>query len=89
MYEGVLGRLSGVHGNELSCMSAIRRGALQAFMAHRALDEHGLALPKVIKPFEGVDATQGYPLRRIAGSTGEGHFAEPGEQLHPVSQAGC
>ena len=79
----------GVHSNEFAFMSAVRRGALQAFKAHWALDEHRLALGKAIKPFKGVDTTQRYLLYRIAGRTGEGHFAEPGEQLHPVSQAGC
>lgn len=81
--------MTGIHDNELARMRAIRRGALQAFKAYWALDEHGLALCEAIKLFEGVDTTQGYFLRRVAGSTRESHFAEPGEQFHPVSQAGC
>jgi hypothetical protein len=48
-----------------------------------------LALREFVKSFEGADTTQGYLLRRVTGSAGIGHLAEPGEQLHPVSQAGC
>src|SRR4030095_3895568 len=87
--EGVFGWVSGIYDNEMASVGAVVGRALEALIAPWATDQHWLALGEVMKPFKGVDTTQGDPLHRVAGRARVGHLGEqPGEPFHPVSQTG-
>ena len=86
---GVVGRVVGVNGDPMAEMRAVGIGALHAFPALRAVDEHWLAMVEAMKPFEEVDSAQGDPLHRITdGARGDELGEEPGEEAYPVSQIG-
>src|SRR5947207_3337414 len=89
MDEGALWRVAGIYGDEVAGVRSVRGRALEALRACWALNEHWLPFAEVVKPFEGVDTTQGDPLHCFASSARVGHIGEqPGEELHPVSKAG-